>query len=273
MIAFPSAKINLGLNVVRRRNDGYHDIQSVLVRIPLCDALEAVIDPALAANELRFDRTGGDVPGDRDDDLCVKAVRRLQVGRELPGLRVHLHKVIPTGAGLGGGSSDAAATLSLIDRLCDLRLSWEKLLAHATGLGSDVPFFLSPHAQLAEGRGERLRPVQVDLKGKWLLLVHPGVHVATAEVYRAMRPSGSEIDLEAGLRRPVGEWSGRIVNAMEEHVFAAYPVVAQVKKALIDMGAAYAAMSGSGSAVFGIFATAPEPRAWPADHRAWTFQL
>jgi 4-diphosphocytidyl-2-C-methyl-D-erythritol kinase len=246
MLVFPPAKINLGLNVVRRRDDGYHDIQSVLVRIPLCDALEAVIDPALGGNEVIFTRTGIDVPGSPDDDLCMKAVRMLQREHHLPCLRVHLHKAIPAGAGLGGGSSDGAHMLHLLDRLCGLRLPREHLHTMAAALGSDVPFFLGSGPQLAEGRGEKLRPVTVDLRGLWLVVVNPGVHVPTAEVYRNTTPSGREVDLEAALLRPFEEWNEHVVNGMEPYVFSAYPAVAAAKETLLVAGAAYAAMSGSG---------------------------
>ena len=273
MIAFPPAKINLGLNVVRRHDDGYHDIQSVLLPIPVCDALEAVIDPSLDHNAVVFTRSGIEVPGGVEDDLCMKAIRLMQNDSNLPGLRVHLHKVIPTGAGLGGGSSDAASMLLLLDRLCGLRLPQEKLHAFASTLGSDVPFFLSPVAQLAEGRGEKLRPVEVGLRGTWLVLVNPGVHVPTAEVYRNMRPSGVEVDLEAAVRRPLAEWMDHVVNAMEPYVFSAHPVVAGVKKKLLDGGALYAAMSGSGSSVFGIFNMEPRDPWWPSGFSSWQFAL
>lgn len=273
MLVFPPAKINLGLNVVRRRADGFHEIQSVLVPVPLCDALEAVIDPAIGDGRVVFTRTGIEVPGSPDDDLCVKAVRLLQREHHLPGLRMHLHKAIPAGAGLGGGSSDGAHALRLVDRLCGLRIAPQRLQDAAASLGSDVPFFLREGAHLAEGRGERLRPVTVDLRGTWLVLVNPGVHVPTAEVYRNTAPTGEEVDLEAALQRPVEEWNERVVNVMEHHVLRAHPVVAAVKDALRAAGAAYAAMSGSGSTVFGIFRREPAGPVWPPGHRAWTYRM
>lgn len=273
MIAFPPAKINLGLNVLRRRDDGYHDIESVLFAIPLCDVLDVIIDPAAAPNTITFDRSGIAVPGDPEHDLCVQAVRMLQKEQDLPGLRAHLHKVIPTGAGLGGGSSDAAQMLKLVYRLCDLDLPKARTVALASALGSDVPFFLEGGARLAQGRGEVLSPVKVDLRGKWLMLVNPGVHVPTAEVYRHMRPSGRSVDLRAALAAPLIEWKERVVNAMEPYVFSAYPTVAAVKEAILGLGATYAAMSGSGSTVFGLFEQRPPASTWPADHRCWTFAL
>ena len=203
----------------------------------------------------------------------MKAVRAVQRDHALPGLRMHLHKVIPTGAGLGGGSSDAARMLRLLDRLCALRLSPERLHALATGLGSDVPFFLSPVAQLAEGRGERLRPVRVDLGGLWLVLVNPGVHVPTADVYRNTMPSGLELDLAGAVQRPVAEWEGSVVNGMEAYVLKAHPVVAEVKQELLRAGAVYAAMSGSGSTVFGLFRERPAGLTWPSSHRMWIHRL
>jgi 4-diphosphocytidyl-2-C-methyl-D-erythritol kinase len=195
MIVFPHAKINLGLNVVRKRADGYHDIETVMVPIPLCDALEAVVDPGLGANEVILTRSGLPVPGKETDDLCLRAVRAIQQERTLPGLRIHLHKVIPMGAGLGGGSSDGARTLLLLNDLLELHLTPSSLHSMAAALGSDVPFFLQQGAQLAEGRGEHLRRVEVPLAGLWLVLIDPGVHVPTADVYANTVPTGTSVGL------------------------------------------------------------------------------
>ena len=273
MIVFPHAKINLGLNVVRKRADGFHDIQSVLVPIPLCDVLEVVVDPVLAPGEVVFNRSGLSIAGAIEEDLCMKALRLVEQQRPLPGLRMHLHKVVPSGAGLGGGSSDGAHVLRLLNDLLQLGLKKEELFQMAASLGSDCPFFLHHGAQLAEGRGERLSPITVDLKNWWLVLVNPGVHVSTAEVYRNTTPTGTEIDLAAVLSHPPNRWNGALVNTMEPYVLSAYPAVAHVKKQLLDFGAAYAAMSGSGSCVFGLFRERPEGITWPKSHRQWVFHL
>ncbi|MBV6405418.1 MAG: 4-(cytidine 5'-diphospho)-2-C-methyl-D-erythritol kinase [Flavobacteriales bacterium] len=259
MLTFPCAKINLGLNVLRVRDDGYRDIESVLVPIPLCDALEAVVDPALGDGRIAFVRTGRAVPGDPYDDLVVRAHGLVNALRPLPGLRVHLHKVLPIGAGLGGGSSDGAHMLLLLDRLLGLGLGRAVLHELAAQLGSDPPFFLHGVPCLAEGRGERLTPLPLALEGHWLVLVDPGIHVGTAGVYARTQPTGRSVDLAAVLAGPVGTWQGRLVNVMEEAVFAMHPSIGHLKEALLAAGAAYASMSGSGSSVYGIFTERPRP--------------
>ncbi|MEO5585233.1 MAG: 4-(cytidine 5'-diphospho)-2-C-methyl-D-erythritol kinase, partial [Flavobacteriales bacterium] len=260
-----------GLQVLRKRPDGYHDIRSVLFPIPLCDALEAVVDENVPAGEVRFVRTGIPVPGDASSDLCMKAVEQVRKLRELPGLRMHLHKAVPTGAGLGGGSSDAAHTLLLLNKLLELELSPQELHAMASALGSDCPFFLQHMAQLAEGRGEILSPVNVDLTGHWLMLVNPGIHVPTAEVYGKMRLGAQQGELNRLITEPITSWQGTVINDMEEYVFGQYPVIREIKRKLQEMGAIYAAMSGSGSSVFGIFAEKPADPGFPKEYGTWVF--
>ena len=271
MLVFSFAKINLGLQVLRKRTDGFHDIRSVMLPIPLYDALEVVLDDSLAPGEMRFDRSGIPVPGDASSDLCVKAVEQVRGLRELPGLRMHLHKVVPTGAGLGGGSSDAAHTLLLLNKLLDLRLSPEELHSIATKLGSDCPFFLQHGAQLAEGRGEVLSPVNIDLADHWLVLVNPGIHVPTAEVYGNMRLRSQHEDLRQLISSPISAWQGTVVNDMEEYVFAKYPAIGAIKKELLSIGAEYAAMSGSGASVFGIFSKKPVGLGFAKEYGVWVF--
>lgn len=271
MLIFPFAKINLGLQVLRKRPDGYHDIRSVLFPIPLCDALEAVVDENVPAGEVRFVRTGIPVPGDASSDLCMQAVEQVRKLRDLPGLRMHLHKAVPTGAGLGGGSSDAAHMLLLLNQLLELELSPKELHAMASALGSDCAFFLQQGAQLAEGRGEILTPVNVALTGYWLMLVNPGIHVPTAEVYGNMRIGAEHVDLSQLMAMPVSAWQGTVVNDMEEYVFGQYPSIREIKRRLQNMGTIYAAMSGSGSSVFGIFAEKPVDPGFPKEYGTWIF--
>jgi len=274
MILFPHAKINLGLNVIARLADSYHEIESVLIPIPLTDVLEAVIDPDLGENELIYDRTGLPIPGTVEGDLCYKAVRMLQEITPLPGIRLHLHKVIPMGAGLGGGSSDGAHTLLLLKDLCQLPLDGDLLHSLASRLGSDCPFFLRPNAQLALGRGELLEPIALDLSGLWLMVVYPAVHVSTGEVYTNTTPTGQPWDLGALLvRERISNWGSTVRNVMETYVLEAYPAVAEVKRLLLDQGAVYACMSGSGSTVFGLFTSRPVLPSLPLDHRSWVFEL
>lgn len=273
MLLFPHAKINLGLQVLGKRPDGYHDIRSVLFPIPLHDALEAVIDPALPDGKVKFTRTGLPVPGKPEEDLCMKAVDGIRQAHKLPGLQLHLHKAIPMGAGLGGGSSDGTHTLLLLNKLLELWLSPAHLLSLATSLGSDCPFFLNNTPQLAEGRGEVLTSIAVDMKGYWLMLVAPGIHVPTAEVYRNMRLRKSHEDIREVLRLPTNQWQGRLVNDMEDYVFTKHPEIGTIKEKLLARGAIYAAMSGSGSSVFGVFREKPVGMEWPEGCKAWALPL
>ncbi len=263
MIRFPHAKINLGLNVVRKRPDGWHEIESVLVPIRLHDILELVPAPELGPDGLELSRSGLLMDGPVEKDLCWCAVKAVAVLRPLPGLRLHLHKVIPMGAGLGGGSSDASHTLLLLNELLQLGLTPAELHTLAAGLGSDCPFFLSPGPQLAEGRGERLRSIKLDLRGIWLVLVNPGLHVPTPVAYGLTRPTGRHMALEDALAQPMGHWQKQVLNTMEEGVFNKWPEIAGIKESLLANGAAYAAMSGSGSSVFGLFREEPPAITWP----------
>ncbi|MBL7945201.1 MAG: 4-(cytidine 5'-diphospho)-2-C-methyl-D-erythritol kinase [Flavobacteriales bacterium] len=274
MLRFPQAKINLGLNVLARRPDGYHDIESVLVPIPLTDVLEAVLAPELGVNGLEYTRSGLPIPGPVETDLCFKAVRRLQGDQDLPGLRLHLHKVVPMGAGLGGGSSDGASTLELVNTLCGLHLNEQQLADHALALGSDCPFFLQDQVCIARGRGERLIPVDIDLNGLWLILANPGVHVGTAEVYRNTEPTERDWRIESVLRREFQfEWEKTLPNTMEPYVLRTYSEVNALKRELQRAGAFYTAMSGSGSSVFGLFTEEPVMPAFTATTRAWKLPL
>ncbi|HQW06493.1 MAG: 4-(cytidine 5'-diphospho)-2-C-methyl-D-erythritol kinase [Flavobacteriales bacterium] len=273
MIVFPPAKINLGLNVVERRPDGFHEIESILVPIPLYDALEAVIETAPGSAPLSYTRTGLEISGDIESDLCYKAVMLLGEIRSLPNLRLHLHKVIPMGAGLGGGSSDGAHTLLLVNALCECGVSLNELHDLAARLGSDCPFFLTPNSKLVKGRGERLTEIQLDLKGNWLVLVDPGIHVSTAEVYRNTEPTGVQWSEVQRAELKLTHFREQLPNTMEAYVFKAYPKVAELKDRLISAGAVYASMSGSGSSVFGLFEQKPVPMDLPEGYRQWTLQL
>lgn len=274
MIVFPNAKINLGLNVLARREDGYHDIESVFVPIPVHDVLEAVIAPELGTNGLEYTRSGLHIPGALETDLCYKAVRKLQQDHALPGLRLHLHKVIPMGAGLGGGSSDGACTLKLVTALCHLGHTTEVLSALALELGSDCPFFLRSGTQVGRGRGEQMAKVDLDLNGLWLVLANPGVHVGTAEVYRNTVPTNASWPIEKiAVRERIMEWEHLLPNTMEPYVIKAYPVVRQLKTIFHNSGASYVSMSGSGSSVFALFSEEPGEIAFPEGTSSWKMRL
>ena len=274
MVVVPPAKVNLGLNVVSRRADGYHDIESVLRRIPLCDVLEVVVDERLPSGELRLSHSGLPVPGDPESDLCMRAFRAFHAVHPLPGMQAHLHTVIPMGAGLGGGSSDAAHMLQVLNALSGHPLGAHQLHELAASLGSDCPFFLKEGAQLATGRGEELTPLELDLSGWQLLLVNPGIHVSTPDAYRLTQPSGSPAGLAHALTGPVEQWVGLVRNDMERGVFSLHPAIGAIKEQLVQAGATYAAMSGSGSSVFGLFRQAPDPPpCWPPGYRHWLMPL
>ncbi|MBK6754610.1 MAG: 4-(cytidine 5'-diphospho)-2-C-methyl-D-erythritol kinase [Flavobacteriales bacterium] len=272
MVVFPFAKINLGLNVIRLREDGFRDIETVLLPIPLEEVLEVLPDPALPNGTVDIVRTGRSVPGDPTTDLCVRAYQLIHARYTLPGVRVHLHKTIPIGAGLGGGSSDGAHMLQVLDRLFELGLVHREMHELATILGSDCAFFLQRIPRSAHGRGEQLLPVEVNLARLWMVLVDPGIHVSTAETYAATPMSGCSIDLPSILRQPPQSWKGTLVNTMEDPVFGKHPELRDIKEALYRDGAVYASMSGSGSSVFGLFHERPRSeRAYGNGHQ-WIFQ-
>lgn len=253
MLLFPNAKINLGLRVTGKRKDGYHDIETCMFPIPLHDALEIIL-----ANKTSFTSSGISIPGNDKDNLILKAYQLLKKDfNDLQPIAVHLHKAIPVGAGLGGGSADAAFALKLMNNLFDLILEDWFLEDYAAQLGSDCPFFIENSPKIATGRGEILTPINIDLSGKWLVLVHPHIHISTKEAYDGLIPKKPAGDLKEILTDP-SLWKDRLKNDFEESIFQKYPVIGSLKELLYRQGAFYAAMSGSGSTVFGLFEEEPE---------------
>ncbi|MDR2622054.1 MAG: 4-(cytidine 5'-diphospho)-2-C-methyl-D-erythritol kinase [Dysgonamonadaceae bacterium] len=250
MICFPNAKINLGLHIVSKRSDGYHNIETVFYPIPLCDVLEIV--PS-GTNETTFSQTGILVDGNPDDNLVMKAFRLLKKDFKLPGIAIYLRKQISFGAGLGGGSADAAFMLKLLNDFAGLDLSVEQLEKYAGQLGADCPFFIRNKPVFAEGIGDVFTPVNISLKGYYLVLVKPDIHISTKEAYAGVKPKQPAFRLTEITGLPLEEWKNHIVNDFEEGIFARYPAIGDIKQALYDKGAIYASMSGSGSSVFGIF--------------------
>ncbi|HZY80827.1 MAG TPA: 4-(cytidine 5'-diphospho)-2-C-methyl-D-erythritol kinase [Cyclobacteriaceae bacterium] len=253
MVSFPPCKINLGLNILRKRSDGYHDIETCFYPVPFTDILEVI-----PSSEFSFTLSGNAVPGNVEDNLCVKAYRLMQAVYSLPPAKIHLHKIIPTGAGLGGGSSDAAWTLRLLNDVFDLKLSKETLKEYASRLGSDCAFFIDDGPMMGTGRGEILTPVKIDLKGKYLALVKPEVHVSTAQAYEGVRPAEPKNRIANILTKQVAEWRGLLENDFERTVGEKLPVIRSIKEKLYEAGAEYASMTGSGSAVYGIFSKKPQ---------------
>ena len=254
MLVFPNAKINIGLNVVEKRSDGYHNIETV--SYPVCglyDALEAV-----AADEVSLTVSGFGISGNDTDNLVVKAYRLLNNDFGLPPLAFYLKKVIPMGAGLGGGSADASFTLKALNTMFTLGLSEERLERYALQLGADCPFFVGNRPAFAQGKGECLTPIGLDLRGKYLLLAKPAVSVGTGDAYGGVVVRRSEVDLRQAVLQPLNTWRDTITNAFEKNIFARYPILSSMKDEMYRLGAVYAAMSGSGSTIYGIFDHAPQ---------------
>lgn len=257
VIRFPKAKINLGLRVLRKRSDGYHDIQSLLYPIPLSDVLETI--PSSRGMVYDF----GDWQEDPRLNLVTKAYFLFKERNpELPSVEIILRKNIPTGAGLGGGSSDATNMLLLLDELFSLKTPAKELHEMATKLGADCPFFLSDQPQIAEGIGEKLSPYPLDLRGKVLTLLLSDLHISTAEAYAGVKLSEQVEDIRDVLQRPITEWRDHLVNDFEEGIFKIHPTLAEGKRMLYDVGAEYAVMSGSGPTLFALSNKALEIENW-----------
>jgi len=250
MVFFPNAKINLGLFVSTKRIDGYHNIESVLFPVGLCDALEIAASPD---SKFHFSTSGLYIPGNPEDNLIVKAWKMICRDFNLPPVQIQLHKVIPMGAGLGGGSSDAAFAIRLINHHFDLGLTSEKMMNYATRLGMDCPFFILNKPARASERGDKLKALNLDLSGKFLVLVKPACHVKTIEAYAGLKPSQPDGEISEIITKPVSNWKMILKNDFEKTVFQKFPEIGEIKNQLYKSGALYASMSGSGSAVFGIF--------------------
>lgn len=253
MVVFPNAKINIGLNILDKRADGFHNLETVFIPIPLSDSLEIIRakdDPA----GIIFTQSGFAVEGNTEDNLCTKAYRLLKKDfPQLPSIQMHLHKAIPMGAGLGGGSSDGAFMLKMLNDKFDLRLSVEQLIDYSLRLGSDCPFFIVNKPCFATGRGELLQRVELSIKGYHLLLINPGIHINTGWAFSQLPDTRISKNLAQHITAPVAQWRNTIINDFEATVFAAYPLLKEIKESLYSNGAVYAAMSGSGSTVFGLF--------------------
>lgn len=248
MVVFPNAKINIGLNIVEKRQDGFHNIESCFYPVGWSDALEI-----LPADIFSFQSDGINIPGDPATNLCSKAYNMLAADYELEPVSIHLLKAVPIGAGLGGGSSDAAFTIKALNELFGLEISLEKQLDYARRLGSDCAFFIENKPVYCFEKGDRFEEISLTLAGKWIVLVNPELHISTAEAYAGIQPRKSEIDLRGILRKPMESWKGVVKNDFETSLFPKYPVLKEIKESLYNQGAKYAAMSGSGSTLFGIF--------------------
>lgn len=257
MITFPIAKINLGLNVVERRPDGYHNLETVFYPVPITDSLEIQLMDDKFPSDVDCDLkvTNIQVEGDEQHNLVVKAYQLLK--RDFPDrikrVHSHLYKAIPTQAGMGGGSSDCAAMIRLLNELFELHLSNEQMINYATQLGADCPFFILNRPVYAEGIGERMQTIDLELSGWYLAVVRPDIPVPTKEAFSLIKPAKPSICCKQIVEYPVNQWRDLLVNDFEKSVFAIHPQIGEIKARLYELGAVYAAMSGSGSSVFGLF--------------------
>lgn len=253
MIVFPNCKINLGLRILRKRSDGYHDLETIFYPLPLYDVLE-IISSTEDASTLSFSTSGSTIEGDDENNLCVKVYDLVKRNHPtLPAAKIHLHKAVPTGAGLGGGSADAAFTLKLLNEKFGLQLTTWQLIDYASRLGSDCPFFVINKPAFAEGRGEILEPVPIDLSAYKFIIVNPRIHINTAKAFSGITPALPTKSLKEIIQQPIDSWQNELVNDFEKPVFLQYPEIGIIKNKLYENGAVYASMSGSGSTVFGIF--------------------
>lgn len=256
MISFPNAKINLGLNIVSKRNDGYHNLETIFYPIPLKDALEIIVREN-ATDDILIE-SGNKVDSKSEDNLVMKALRLIRTSYNIPPLEIHLLKKIPSGAGMGGGSADAAFMLRLLNDKFSLGATNLELADMAIKLGADCPIFIYNKPMYAEGIGEQLEEIELSLKGLYIVVVKPDVFVSTKDAFSKITPTPSKINLKDIAKLPIEEWKDKMQNDFEQSIFTLHPQVAAIKNKLYARGAIYASMSGSGSSVFAIFRNQPE---------------
>ncbi len=264
MVSFPPCKINLGLSVLRKREDGFHDIETCFYPVPFTDIVEII-----PADAFRFSTSGIEIDGKESDNLCVKVYTLMKEMHELPPVQIHLHKIIPMGAGLGGGSSDAAHCIRLLNDVFALRLSEDQMRKYAARIGSDCAFFIGNGPMLGLGRGEVLKPLDLSLQGYYLVLANPGIHVSSAEAYAGVVPAQPTESVSEIISQPIEKWRTLLINDFETPVFAMHPELRGLKDNFYKAGAAYAAMSGSGSTVFGLFKKEVSDPVIPDDIIIW----
>jgi len=253
MIQFPHCKINLGLSILEKRKDGFHNLETVFYPVGLKDIIE-ITPLSKPTQEVTFSSSGIAVPGNDADNLCVKAYQLLKKDHShLPSIQMHLHKAIPMGAGLGGGSSDATAVIQILNKLFTLELSEDALLQYTAQLGSDCPFFLHEQPCHATGRGEILNPISLSLKDYQIVLIHPAISISTAWAFQQIQSAFKEKNILDIIQQPISTWKQDLINDFESPILAAHPILQSIKTELYEKGAMYASMSGSGSSFFGIF--------------------
>ena len=266
MIVFPPCKINIGLYVTNKRSDGYHNIKSVFYPVPWCDVLEIIEAPD---QRFEFQCTGNNLDVEAGENIVVNAYNLFRETYSIPEVKIHLHKIIPSGAGLGGGSSDAAWTLVALNKLFSFGLDASTLASHAASLGSDCPFFVYNTPMLVSGRGEKLQPISLSLKGKMIVIVYPEIHLGTKESYETLTPRATTFDLSLIPAWPIRDWQETISNDFEKSATSRYPIMEDIKNILKAKGAIYSSMSGSGSALYGLFDNPVDSERWFPGMTTW----
>ena len=250
MIAFPNCKINLGLNILEKKEDGFHELETFFFPISIHDVLELLPSKENTTQLI----TSGISTGEAENNICLKAYYMVKKDHPgLPGIKIHLHKAIPLGAGLGGGSADGVATLQLLNKKFSLDITDDQFFEYALKLGSDCPFFLLNKPCFASGRGQTLEPLQLSLSGYKIIIVNPGIHVSTTKAFKEITPSIPKKKIKEIIAQPIDTWKKELINDFEWSVFKKYPLINKIKNDLYERGAIYSAMSGSGSTVYGIF--------------------
>lgn len=252
MILFPPAKINLGLDILGKRSDGYHSLETCMVAVDITDVLEI-----LSSNDFHFSHSGISIDGPTENNLIVKAFNLMQSEYNVPNVKIHLQKNIPMGAGLGGGSSDATSTLIGLNKMFNLGVTNDVLKDMASELGSDCAFFVENSIQIGTGKGDVLNPVSLDLDGYYLRIINPGIHIGTKEAYTNLRFSPDDHCIEDIIELPVSEWKGVLKNDFENSAFSNHEILPLIKERLYNDGAIYASMTGSGSTMYGIYNELP----------------
>ena len=267
LVVFPNCKINLGLHILNKRTDGFHDLETIFYPLPFKEALEVILEED-ETKEINLTSTGLPINLTSANNICIKAYQLLKTDfPDLPTIKIYLHKTIPAGGGLGGGSADGAFTLLLLNKKFDLQLSIEELKKYASALGSDCAFFISNKPCIASGRGEVLEQMKIDLSAYKIILVNPGIHINTAWAFQHIVPRSKRISLKEIIKEPVINWKGILVNDFEESIFKKIPRIESVKTYLYEQGAIYASMTGSGSIVYGLFSKDSSPTLqFPEDH-------
>ena len=253
MIAFPHCKINLGLSIIAKRADGYHELETIFYPVPLKDMVE-IVQGNNSEIDVEFSHSGLAIPGDQTQNLCIKAYHLLKKDfPSIPNIKMHLHKKIPMGAGLGGGSSDGTSVLKQLNNQFNLGLALPALVKYAAQLGSDCPFFVYDNACHAKGRGEILQSFNCDLTDYKIVLIHPGIHISTAWAFSQLTPHQKIKSIAEIVSSPIENWKNELINDFEFPIINTNPVIGEIKQMLYDQGALYASMTGSGSSLFGIF--------------------